>query len=106
LFAAIVATATLEMEATLAHRVTLRADVLTRTLEGCAVMLDLSSEDFFGLNAVGSRMLTALLDSHTIGDACDTLLQEYDVPVDRLRGDLLALTEELSRHGLVVLSRP
>ncbi len=87
-----------------AQRVSVPADVLFRELDGESVLLNLDSENYFGLDQVGTRMWAVLTTSDSVQAACETLLAEYDVAPDALYGDMAKLVEELVAHGLLELS--
>jgi hypothetical protein len=76
-------------------------DVLVRTLGEEAVLLNLASESYFGLDPVGTRMWEALLASASVERAFEALLAEYDVPAEQLRGDLAAFMQALRDAGLL-----
>lgn len=82
-------------------RVLVRPDVLVRELRGEAVLLDLASESYFGLDDVGTGMWRALTTAPTIERALDSLLDEYDVTREQLVQDLEAFVEKLSNARLV-----
>jgi hypothetical protein len=86
-------------------RVKIPDDVLISNLQDESVILNLGSERYYGLDAVGTRILSVLTTSHSIEAAYNTLVQEYDVDGQVLRQDLLALVEELVDKGLVQVSR-
>jgi hypothetical protein len=75
-----------------------------REVAGESVILNLSTESYFGLDEVGTRMWLALTGSDTIQHAYESLLTEYDVDPDILRSDLTRLIEELVSRGLLELS--
>lgn len=85
-------------------RVSLPADVLVRRLKTESVLLSLRSEQYFGLDAVGTRMWEVLTTSESVAAACTLLLGEYDVEAAVLRQDALNLIAELVRHGLLETS--
>lgn len=91
------------MEITFSQRVSAPDDVLVRILDGEAVLLNLDSESYFGLDEVGARMWTLLTESDTIQAAYDALLEEYDVAPEQLRADLIDLIRQLTEHGLATL---
>jgi hypothetical protein len=68
-----------------------------------AVLLDLASEYYFGLDAVGTRLWRLLEIDPSIRCAFDTLMGEYDVAEDRLERDLLAVIAQLADAGLVTI---
>ncbi|MGK7927184.1 MAG: PqqD family protein [Spirulina sp.] len=86
---------------TLTQKVSLAEDVLIQDLAGESVLLNLESEEYFGLDEVGTRMLAVLNESESIQAAYRVLLAEYEVDGIQLKQDLLELIEQLSEHGLV-----
>ncbi|MEC4803685.1 MAG: PqqD family protein [Jaaginema sp. PMC 1079.18] len=77
------------------------SDVLVQNLADEAVLLNLESEAYFGLDAIGTRIFTLLQEKDSIAAVHQQLLQEYDVDSERLQQDLLSLIEQLVEHGLV-----
>jgi hypothetical protein len=75
--------------------------VLCKDLGDEAVLLDLETETYFGLNAVGSRLWKLLTTAPTIRDAFAAMLLEYDVAPDELERDMTALIAELVDRGLL-----
>jgi hypothetical protein len=82
-------------------RLAVPPDVLINVFDGEAVVLNLKSERYFGLDQVGTRMWHVLTELGSLGAACETLLAEYDVEPATLRHDLENLIEQLVEHGLV-----
>jgi Coenzyme PQQ synthesis protein D (PqqD) len=81
-------------------------NVLLRELSGEAVLLNLDSEMYFGLDEVGYRMWTVLTASDSIAAAYDQLLIEYEVDPEQLWESLDALIGECTEHGLLQLAPP
>ena len=75
--------------------------VLCKDLGDEAILLDLETETYFGLNPVGSRFWKLLTTAPTIRDALAVMLEEYDVAPDELERDLGALVEHLVDRGLL-----
>lgn len=86
------------------QNITLAPDVLVQELSGESVLLNLKSEEYFGLDEVGSRMLSVLTDSASIQEASDRLLEEYEVEPEKLHQDLLELIEKMVAQGLVTVN--
>ena len=82
-------------------RLTVPSHVLVRQVENESVLLNLTSERYFGLDEVGTRMWTALTTSPSIQAAYDTLIAEYEVEDARLRQNLEELVEKLVTNGLL-----
>ncbi|MFM8469519.1 MAG: PqqD family peptide modification chaperone [Limisphaerales bacterium] len=66
-------------------------------------ILQLDSGKYFGLNPVGARIWQLIAEPRRVSDILATLLNEYDVPADRCRADLLALLEKLRAANLIVV---
>lgn len=78
-------------------------EVLISNLQEESVILNLNSERYFGLDDIGTRMLSVLAESNTIEAAYERLRVEYDVDPQLLRNDLTSLIENLLRQGLVAI---
>jgi hypothetical protein len=88
----------------LAQGVTVPDDVLVRMLDGESVLLSLTAETYFGLDAVGTHMWHVMTTSATLQEALTSLQDDYpDVESARLRADFCTLLDDLVEHGLLVL---
>jgi len=76
-------------------------DVVFRDLAGEAVILNLATGTYFGLDAVGTRIWHLIAEHGSMERVVEIVLSEYDVDEARLRRDLEALTNELRDRGLV-----
>ncbi|HEV8187295.1 MAG TPA: PqqD family protein [Pyrinomonadaceae bacterium] len=90
------------MTISFSDRVVVPDGVLISHLQEEAVILNLESERYFGLDDVGTRFLTVLTSSESIEAAYEALRQEYDVEPQALRADLRELVEKLVDQGLLV----
>ena len=86
-------------------RVRIPDDVLISGLQSESVILNLDSERYFGLDGVGTRMMSVLTSADSIQAAYETLLEEYDVEGEVLRQDLTAIIEQMVEQGLVEITR-
>lgn len=89
------------MQISFSDRVRVADDVLISRLQEESVILNLDSERYFGLDDVGTRMLSVLSTSESIEAAYESLLDEFDVDGLVLRQDLLALVENLVGQGII-----
>jgi hypothetical protein len=80
------------------------ADVLLQELDGEAVLLNLQSGKYFGLNAVGLRMWQLLVSNSSVEAAYGQLAGEFDVDAQVLRDDLGRLMSELLEHKLLTIA--
>jgi hypothetical protein len=78
-------------------------NVVFRELDGEAVILNLQSGVYFGLDAVGTRVWQLCQEQGSIRSVCQAMQKEFDVSADTLQADLLALLDELSAKGLVTI---
>jgi len=78
-------------------------EVIFRELDGEAVVLNLDTGIYFGLEAVGTRIWRLLEEHMSLRLVLDTLVEEYEAPSDRLQGDLLAFVERLNGKGLIAI---
>ena len=81
--------------------VRVREDVLISALEEESVILNLKSECYFGLDAMGTKIFEALVRSSSIESAFRLLAEEYDVDESTLRRDLGYFVEQLAAQGLI-----
>ena len=88
------------------RKVVASENVLLRELSGEAVLLNLDSEMYFGLDEIGYRMWTVLTASDSIGAAHEQLLSEYEVEPEQLWESLDSLIGECTEHGLLQLAPP
>lgn len=93
------------MSISFTERLVLPEDVLISNVQGESVLLNLKSERYFGLDDVGTRMLSVLTTSNSIQTAYEALLEEYDVENEALRRDLADLIDRLVDQGLLEVAR-
>lgn len=84
------------------ERAVVPSNVLIRFLDQESVLLNLETEKYFGLDAVGTRMWQLATSAPTLDAALSQLLEEYDVSAETLRSDLSGLLEHLQENGLIV----
>jgi hypothetical protein len=89
------------MNISINSRVSASPDVLLQEIEGEAVLLDLKSECYFGLDAVGTRIWCLIEQHGELKSIHQLMLDEFDVEPDRLERDLEILIRQLAEAGLV-----
>jgi hypothetical protein len=72
-----------------------------RLLDSEAVLLNLETEKYFGLDQTGTRMWQLLTSTPAIDIAFQLLLEEYDVAPELLRSNLSELLSRLVENGLL-----
>lgn len=82
------------------------AHVLVRFLDQESVLLNLKTEQYFGLDETGTRMWQLVTTSPNIDAAYQELLAEYDVQPETLRENLAELLGRLVENGLLQVLHP
>lgn len=77
-------------------------NVISRDVDGELVLLNLENGLYFGLDPVGYCIWSRLKDGDSLRAAHSELLELYDVSPETLKEDIVALTQSLIDHQLVV----
>jgi hypothetical protein len=83
------------------QKVVLTESTLMQQLEYDSVLLNLETEQYFGLDEVGTRMLQVMLESPNLHEAYALLFAEYEVTPARLEEDMVRFLDELVDNRLV-----
>ncbi|NDJ21572.1 lasso peptide biosynthesis PqqD family chaperone [Nostoc sp. B(2019)] len=70
-------------------------------LQGEAVILDINSGVYYGLNQVGASIWNLIQAPKTVKEIRDALLTEYEVDSQACETDILVLLEDLATKGLI-----
>ena len=92
------------MELSLRHSITVAPDIVFREVDGEAVILNLETGLYFGLDQVGTRIWQLIQEHGSLQKVFETMSDEFDVGPDALERDLLGLMGELCGKGLVRVS--
>jgi Coenzyme PQQ synthesis protein D (PqqD) len=82
-------------------RVVATKDQIFSELQGEAVILDINSGVYYGLNQVGASIWNLIQDPKTVKEIRDALLAEYEVDSKACETDILLLLEDLVTKGLI-----
>ena len=85
----------------LTDKPTIPAQVMARQVGDETVILDLGSGTYFGLDPVGARIWQLIGEGNTLGEICDTMLDEYDVAREALERDVVELADKLLEQKLI-----
>ena len=92
------------MPLSLDDELTIAPDVMFRNLNDEAVLLDLKSGTYFGLNDVGARTWQLILEHGRLSQVLDALLLEYELDRGVGQRDLLALATQLVARQLAAVN--
>ena len=85
----------------LTDRAAMPAHVLVRFVDREAVLLNIETEQYFGLDETGTRMWQLVTGSPNIDAAFQELTAEFDVDPEVLRSNLKELLSRLVDSGLL-----
>jgi hypothetical protein len=83
------------------NRANVPQHVLVRFLDREAVLLNLETERYFGLDETGTRMWQVVTAAPRIDAAYEELLAEFDVEPEQLRSNFAELLSRLMDNGLL-----
>jgi len=83
------------------QKVTFAETVFAQEVDGEMVLLDMESENYFGLDEVGTSIWQAMQESETLKEVLAALLEQYEVEEEMLENDLFAFVGKLEESGLV-----
>jgi hypothetical protein len=89
------------MTSALDRRVVVNPDVVFRDIEGDTVLLHLERGIYFGLEAVGTRVWTALVEHGCARPAVASILDDFEVTEDVLERDIARFLDALAEKDLV-----
>jgi hypothetical protein len=78
-------------------------EVLSRVLDGEAVLLHLGSGTYFGMNEVASRAWELIQKAPTVAELMSQLLEEFEVEEGQLGRDIDEFVAKLLEAKLVVI---
>lgn len=79
----------------------LNPSVVRADLEGEAILLDLATGTYFGLDEVGNAIWKAVEQGASETQIFDSLAKEYDVDPDQLRSDVADFLSQLQARQLL-----
>ena len=85
----------------LSDKVNIAPQVMAQKVGEEAVILDLATGTYFGLDPVGARIWQLMGEGKTLAEICDVMLDEYDVLREALECDTVRLAQDLAAQGLI-----
>jgi hypothetical protein len=81
--------------------VAVSGDLTLADLGGEAVILNLKTGKYFGLNETGTKILALLKEPKPVGVVIDALINDYDVPVEQAERDILGFLSKMEKSELI-----
>lgn len=85
------------------QKITFAETVFAQEVDGEMVLLDMESENYFGLDEVGTAIWQAMQEKETLKEVFEVLLEQYEVEEEMLEEDLKAFVKKLQESGLIEL---
>ena len=85
------------------QKITFADTVFAQEVDAEMVLLDMESENYFGLDEVGTAIWQAMQEKDTLQEVFDILMEQYDVEEEVLEKDLSDFVGKLLESGLVEL---
>ena len=82
-------------------KVTFAETVFAQEVDGEMVLLDMESENYFGLDEVGTSIWQAMQEKETLKEVLELLLEQYEVEEEMLENDLSDFVRKLQESGLI-----
>ena len=76
-------------------------DVLDTEIDNQTVMMDIEQGSYFGLNQTGTRIWALLAEPMVIGDLCDQLTTQFDVPREQCEQEVFDFLGSMLTRGLI-----
>ena len=80
--------------------------VVHRRFAAEAVLLNVETGRYYGMDEIGSRFFAVLGECSDIRSAVETLVQEFESPPARIQEDMVSFCAELLSMGLIELRGP
>lgn len=78
-----------------------REEVIWRTVDGEALLLNTATGFYFSLNSSGSLILSLLTEGSTVEQAAKTVAATYGIPVQTASQDIEFLLDSLRQENLL-----
>ena len=76
-------------------------EIVSSNMDDEVVMMSIEQGEYYGINPVGSRIWGLLAQPRTAAGICDILMEEYNVPAEECRQDVLEFLGQLFEKKLV-----
>jgi len=90
------------MDINLNSKIKFPSEVIVQQIaDGELILLNTSTESYFGLDETGTIFFNSLINSQNINDALENIYNTYEVEKDTLAGDLQNFISNLKKNNLI-----
>ena len=75
--------------------------IIQQIADGELIMLNTSTENYFGLDETGTIFYNSLINSENINGALENIYNTFEVEKNTLEGDLLSFINDLKKNNLI-----
>ncbi|HFD13685.1 MAG TPA: PqqD family protein [Epsilonproteobacteria bacterium] len=86
-----------------AEKIIIPSSVFAQLVDDEMILLDTESENYFGLDAVGTVMWQQLVENPLLDVLKSYMLEQYEVEEERLEKDIEIFVKTLVDHQLITL---
>lgn len=79
----------------------IQEDIVSRTVQGEEVLVDLVSGTYYGLNEVGTFIWQEIKKNKSSNEIAIALCEAYDIGLDEAEKDIIKLFNDLNKKGVV-----
>jgi hypothetical protein len=94
-----------EIDTSKLARVRINPEVLAQRIEDGVVLVHLDTNKIYNLNDSAARLWELLEGGCDVGQAKQQILQEFEVPAERLEQDIAAVLKTLAEGDFIILER-
>lgn len=87
------------------QKITFSDTVFAQEVDGEMVLLDMESENYFGLDEVGTAIWQSIQEYGTLQEVFNAMLEQYDVEEEVLENDLSDFVNKLLESGLLKVEK-
>ena len=83
-------------------------DVVVREIEGELIIVPIATgigdmeDELYTMNDSGRAILNYIDGKQTLGQIAETLLKDYDAPLEKIEQDVLGLVNELVKRNMLI----
>ncbi|MDZ7817300.1 MAG: lasso peptide biosynthesis PqqD family chaperone [Aliarcobacter sp.] len=79
-------------------------DLLSSEMDDELVMMNLESNNYYGLNKIGKDIWEILEENQTLESLCNKLIEKYDVSFEECKNDITPFLEKLKESNIIEIS--
>jgi len=76
-------------------------EIVDSDMDGETVMMSIENGEYYGMDAIGSRIWELIKTPVTVSGLCDQLMEEFEVTREKCSEDVMGFLGELAKDGLI-----